>query len=155
MASWADRAVRHELCCVWYSGISYREHRRRLHFAEVTVCINCMALEAMPWRLPARKTGAAAQQLVYQSQPRSAVQLDEQHGSDSTQSKSGTSRRSLLLHGMHTAGRTRYTMRSLNRNEGRSGGVCSVASPESMGMTCGGDRAEETAFTAAGARRQG
>ena len=31
---------------------------------------------------------------------------------------------------------TRYTMRSLKRNDGRSGGVCSVASPESMGMTC-------------------
>lgn len=34
--------------------------------------------------------------------------------------------------------RTRYTMRSLNRYDGRSGGVCSVASPASMGITCGG-----------------
>jgi len=27
-------------------------------------------------------------------------------------------------------------MRSLNRKDGRSGGVCSVASPDSIGMTC-------------------
>lgn len=31
---------------------------------------------------------------------------------------------------------TTYTMRSLNRYDGRSGGVCSVASPDSAGMTC-------------------
>ena len=31
---------------------------------------------------------------------------------------------------------TRYTMRSLNRYDGRSGGVWSVASPDSAGITC-------------------
>ena len=33
---------------------------------------------------------------------------------------------------------TRYTMRSLKRYDGRSGGVWSVASPWSWGMTCRG-----------------